>query len=405
MRDQLAGLLPAYMIPAAVVALAAMPLTVNGKLDKRALPHPNTPSAPIAPRPTPSRRSWPASTPKCSDTSGSGRRLLLRPRRRQHLGDAADRRRQHRSGCGPDGARRVRDAHSGGIGFPDRGNAGRLQPLAPVERPAVVPLSFAQQRLWVLDQLQGPSPVYNMAAALQLRGPLDAEALAQALADVVGRHESLRTKFPAAEGIPQQLVVPAEHADFGWQILDATQWSPRRLSDAVNTAARYTFDLATEIPLRQGFSASLTTTTCWWWSCTTLPPTAGRSPHWCVTWERPTPVGVPDRYPTGRSCRCNTPTTPCGSARSWVSWPTPTAPSPRNSLTGSRPWPGCPSGCNCPPTGLPAGCRSPRRQRRGGMAGRDAAADYEGGPRAQRDQLHGDRDRPRGAAVQAERQP
>ncbi|EUA30883.1 condensation domain protein [Mycobacterium xenopi 3993] len=66
---------------------------------------------------------------------------------------------------------------------------------------------------------------------------------------------------------------------------------------------------------------------------------------------------------------------------------------------------GMPSGCNCPPTGPTAGCRSPRRQRRGGMAGRDAAADYEGGPRAQRDQLHGDRDRPRGAAVQAERQP
>ena len=120
----------------------------------------------------------------------------------------------------------------------------------PVERPAVVPLSFAQQRLWFLDQLQGPSPVYNIPAALRLRGALDAEALGAALADVVGRHESLRTLFVAPEGTPQQVVIPGERADFGWQIVDATGWPAARLGEAVNAAACYTFDLATEIPLR-----------------------------------------------------------------------------------------------------------------------------------------------------------
>ena len=90
-----------------------------------------------------------------------------------------------------------------------------------------------RSRLWFLDQLQGPSPVYNMAVGLRLRGRLDAEALGAALADVVGRHESLRTLFAAPEGIPQQLVVPAERADFGWDVVDATGWSASRLGEAI----------------------------------------------------------------------------------------------------------------------------------------------------------------------------
>ena len=125
-----------------------------------------------------------------------------------------------------------------------------MQPLVAGERPAVVPLSFAQSRLWFLDQLQGPSPVYNMAVALRLGGRLDGDALGAALADVVGRHESLRTLFAAPEGVPRQLVVPPERAEFGWQVVDATGWPADRLAEALGAVARHGFDLAAEIPLR-----------------------------------------------------------------------------------------------------------------------------------------------------------
>ncbi|MGE2723090.1 condensation domain-containing protein, partial [Mycolicibacterium celeriflavum] len=114
----------------------------------------------------------------------------------------------------------------------------------------VVPLSFAQQRLWFLGQLQGPSPVYNMPAALRLSGRLDVAALGAALADVVARHESLRTLLAAPEGMPQQVVVAPEGADFGWRVVDAGGWSASRVGEAIDAVARHGFDLSSEIPLR-----------------------------------------------------------------------------------------------------------------------------------------------------------
>ena len=136
------------------------------------------------------------------------------------------------------------------------GDAGRLEPLVAGERPAVVPLSFAQSRLWFFDQLQGPSPIYNVPVALRMRGRLDADALRVALTDVVARHESLRTLFAAPQGTPQQVVVPSEQIDIGWETIDAGGWPASRVDEAVTAATRYTFDLATQIPfLAQGFSA------------------------------------------------------------------------------------------------------------------------------------------------------
>src|SRR5258708_3894154 len=73
-------------------------------------------------------------------------------------------------------------------------------------QPEHVPLSFAQKRLWFLDQLYPQSPLYNFPVALRIKGPLDLDALRYALSFSVVRHEVLRTRFVAVEGNPTQVI-------------------------------------------------------------------------------------------------------------------------------------------------------------------------------------------------------
>ncbi|MCX5207922.1 amino acid adenylation domain-containing protein [Kitasatospora sp. NBC_00240] len=241
--------LPAYMVPSAVVLLDALPLTVNGKLDRTALPAPEYPAAPVGRA---------ARTPREEILCGlfaevlglasvgvddgffdlGGHSLLatkLLSRVRAVLGVELGIRAVFEH---PTVAGLARQLDSGGSARPG---------LVPARRPEVVPLSFAQQRLWLIDRMEGPGPLYNVPVALRLHGSLDLAALEAALADVVERHESLRTVVVEADGEPCQLVLPAEAARPALETVDC------RTGGAEDALAEYAwrpFDLAADLPVR-----------------------------------------------------------------------------------------------------------------------------------------------------------
>ncbi|BBC66060.1 hypothetical protein MMRN_29560 [Mycobacterium marinum] len=253
-RASLGQVLPAYMVPAAFVVIDALPLTVNGKLDRRALPAPDytTTSAQAYVAPQGPVEEVLASlyaqilgvdgvsaADSFFDLGGdslSAMRLVAAANTTLHTG------------------LRVADVFDTPTitGLAQRVGADPVVqlPLVAGERPALVPLSFAQSRLWFLEQLQGPSAVYNIPVVLDLDGPLDTEALGAALDDVITRHETLRTRFPSIDGTGYQDILPPDQAEIFWQVVDAQGWTPQHLRTAIDEAASYRFDLAAEIPIR-----------------------------------------------------------------------------------------------------------------------------------------------------------
>jgi amino acid adenylation domain-containing protein/non-ribosomal peptide synthase protein (TIGR01720 family) len=119
--------------------------------------------------------------------------------------------------------------------------------LAPRERPARLPLSLVQGGLWFMNRTEGTSGMYNTGLALRLRGRLDRDAVAEALTDVIRRHESLRTVFPDDDGTPCQLI--RRPADVSADLSTADVAEPC-LDAAVTAAASTGFDLSAELPIR-----------------------------------------------------------------------------------------------------------------------------------------------------------
>ncbi|HEX4494606.1 MAG TPA: amino acid adenylation domain-containing protein, partial [Thermoanaerobaculia bacterium] len=226
-RGSLHERLPDYMVPAAFVKLESLPLTPNGKVDRKALPAPEESSVPetfIAPR-----------TPVEEVVAGLWSELLgverigadanffelgghsllatqVMSRLRQAFGVEIPLHDIFEAPNLEDLAARIESARRSGT-------LASAPPLLPMSRNEELPLSFAQERLWFVDQLEPGSPLYNVAAALRVAGPLDAGVLALTLGAVARRHEALRTIFMEARaGTPAQEIQPAE--DFRLPIVD-----------------------------------------------------------------------------------------------------------------------------------------------------------------------------------------
>ncbi|WP_280812581.1 MupA/Atu3671 family FMN-dependent luciferase-like monooxygenase, partial [Variovorax boronicumulans] len=249
LRAHLGATLPAHMVPAHYVWLDALPLTPNGKLDRRALPAPDfTPLSIRTPR-TPQEEILAS---LFADVLGiaqvgiddnffdlGGHSLLatkLISRIRSALGVEIAIRTLFEAPTVAQLAHRLNEAQVA------------REVLRPMARPSLIPLSYAQRRLWFLYRLDGPTATYNVPAAMRLTGKLDDDALEQALADLVTRHESLRTIFPqTADDEPQQLILEPGHLGAILEVADVTEAT---LARHIAQAADHGFELSREIPFR-----------------------------------------------------------------------------------------------------------------------------------------------------------
>lgn len=265
-RIALADSLPNYMVPAFYIALDEFPLTPNGKLDRKALPQPDSSSR--------------VSTEYVAARNETDERLIQIWSDVLHLDEIGIHHNFFEIGghslLAIQVIARIREAFSIELKVADLFIHSRLVSLsnkisetlaagAPTvaDRPAItpvrksqsegelIPLSLEQQAYWFLYQLEEGSSTYNTPAALRLMGDVNIDALSRALTTIVQRHESLRTQFVLQDGRPFQRVVAKDDIDFGLDIVTASDLRDRKtLIRQVEADADYVFNLEEELPIR-----------------------------------------------------------------------------------------------------------------------------------------------------------
>jgi amino acid adenylation domain-containing protein len=251
LRRKLAAVVPDHLVPSVFMMLDSLPVTVNGKVDRKALPDPGADAGvrdyvpPVGPVEQALARLWEdvLAVPRVGRTDEfyrlGGHSLLatqLVNRVRTGMNVELPVRDLFETSTLAELAQRVSVL-----------KAGTRPVLRRQVRPAMVPLSYPQQRMWLTAQLRGGDGAYHIPVVVRLSDGLDVEALRAAVTDVVRRHEPLRTRFPMLEGQPRQQVVPMGALG---ELLVRERIAPGDLEDTVKRVVREGFDLTTQIPLR-----------------------------------------------------------------------------------------------------------------------------------------------------------
>lgn len=255
LRDYLRDRLPAYMLPTAWMPVAAFPLNANGKIDRKALPVPDGSAAVAASgrqRP-PSRDAeirlaelWSELLPQPvrsadDDFFALGGHSLLAARLiagvRKRFGVELPLRQVFERPSLSAFAQLLAEPAGPNNRLPDIGKADRNQPL---------PLSHAQQRQWVLAQLEPDNPFYTIPAAVAVNAELDREILSESVRRLAERHETLRAAFVDEAGLPRPIIAPTIEPPIRFHDLraEAEAAGQARAENLLSAAARRCFDLA-----------------------------------------------------------------------------------------------------------------------------------------------------------------
>ncbi|MFE3346968.1 non-ribosomal peptide synthase/polyketide synthase [Rhodococcus sp. NPDC059179] len=249
-RDFVAEALPSYMVPAQVLVLDELPLSVNGKLDRKALPAPVFEAREFRAPTNPVEEIVAAVYAEVlgvplvgldDDFFELGGNSLIATQVTARLGSALDTVVPVRAlFTAPTVAALAVEVER------HIGEGGR-KALVAQERPDMVPLSLAQQRMWFLNRFDPESAAYNIPAAIRLSGVLDIVALQAAVADVVARHEVLHTVYPETADGPAQVIVPVVGA-----VPDLTPVSvtSTEITGVLTEFVQSGFDVTAQVPVR-----------------------------------------------------------------------------------------------------------------------------------------------------------